>query len=133
LCRCQCEAAHRYRCAACRQTFCDACRTRPYHTGLTCAEAAAPHCLLCDALMLEAAGELQAAGLSSKALRAAAADLGMDCRHCLERAELVALYRRAKQVCARWHACSDTPSRAVWCLQLLRRACLQEHAPHAHA
>lgn len=100
-CRCEHKALHRYRCAACQHTFCDACRTSPYHDGLTCEEAAAPHCPLCDAVVLGAAG-LQTASLSNRELRDGAVQLGMDCSWCLERSELVAAFTRAKQVGVVW-------------------------------
>jgi len=96
-CRCEHRQQHRYRCAACKQTFCDSCLATPYHEGLDCEEAAAPHCQLCDVLVLEAV-ELQTAGLSTKQLRVEATALGMDCSWCLERSELVEAYKRAKQV-----------------------------------
>jgi hypothetical protein len=41
---------------------------------------------------------LQTSGLSTKQLRAEASTLGMDCSWCLERSELLAAYKRAKQV-----------------------------------
>lgn len=40
----------------------------------------------------------QTSGLSSKELRQEATALGMDCSWCLERSELLAAYKRAKQV-----------------------------------
>jgi hypothetical protein len=60
-CRCEHKQQHRLRCAACGNAFCDACRSVPYHEGLDCREAAAPHCPLCDALVLEAL-DLQVCG-----------------------------------------------------------------------
>lgn len=97
-CRCAHKQQHRLRCSACSKDFCDACWSIPYHEGLNCEEAAAPHCVLCDALVL-AAMDLQTSGLSTKQLRAEASTLGMDCSWCLERSELLAAYKRAKQTC----------------------------------
>ena len=96
-CRCEHRQQHRYRCAACKQTFCDSCWATPYHEGLDCQEATAPHCPLCDSLVLEAA-DLQTGGLSTKQLRVEATTLGMNCSWCLERSELVDAFKRAKQV-----------------------------------
>jgi hypothetical protein len=53
-CRCEHKQQHRLRCTACSKDFCDACWSIPYHEGLNCQEAAAPHCLLCDTLLLAA-------------------------------------------------------------------------------
>lgn len=41
---------------------------------------------------------LQTSGLSTKQLRQEATALGMDCSWCLERSELLEVYKRAKQV-----------------------------------
>lgn len=67
--------------------------------GLTCREAAAPCCLFCDTRVLEAA-DMSTAGLSNRDLMHEAVQLGADARWCLERSELVAVYKRAKQVCS---------------------------------
>lgn len=53
-CRCAHKQQHRLRCSACSKDFCDACWSIPYHEGLNCQEAAAPHCVLCDTLVLAA-------------------------------------------------------------------------------
>ena len=53
-CRCEHKQQHRLRCAACSKDFCDSCFAIPYHEGLNCEEAAAPHCPLCDTLVLAA-------------------------------------------------------------------------------
>jgi hypothetical protein len=41
---------------------------------------------------------LQTSGLSTKQLRQEATALGMDCSWCLERSELLEVFKRAKQV-----------------------------------
>ncbi|KAG2484757.1 hypothetical protein HYH03_016411 [Edaphochlamys debaryana] len=47
------RARHRYRCGACGRDFCDRCRRTPYHDKYTCAQAAAPDCLLCGGKVSE--------------------------------------------------------------------------------
>lgn len=49
-------AAHRFRCGACKGTFCDVCKAMPYHTGYTCDESAAPDCIYCGDKVLHARG-----------------------------------------------------------------------------
>eukprot|EP00879_Flechtneria_rotunda_P015900 GHRR01016627.1.p1 GENE.GHRR01016627.1~~GHRR01016627.1.p1 ORF type:complete len:363 (+),score=79.60 GHRR01016627.1:311-1399(+) len=97
-CREQHMQQHRYRCLLCSQSFCDGCRSTPYHEGLTCQEFAAPGCLLCGEKVLDALG-VSTAGRSNRQLQQEATKLGADCSWCLERNELVELYKRAKQVC----------------------------------
>ncbi|KAG1676344.1 hypothetical protein FOA52_001139 [Chlamydomonas sp. UWO 241] len=52
------KAAHRFRCALCSASFCDACRSVPYHGGLSCSDAARPECLYCGDKVLSSPPEL---------------------------------------------------------------------------
>jgi hypothetical protein len=72
----------------------------PYHEGLSCREAAAPCCPFCDARVPDAAVVITG-DMSVRQLRDAASGLGADCSWCLERGELVSVYKRAKQVCSK--------------------------------
>jgi hypothetical protein len=96
-CQAQHKAANRYRCSLCSNSFCSGCRTVPYHEGLDCREAAAPCCPFCDARVPDAAVVITG-DMSVRQLRDAASSLGADCSWCLERGELVSVYKRAKQV-----------------------------------
>jgi hypothetical protein len=96
-CQAQHMAANRYRCSLCSNSFCSGCRTVPYHEGLDCREAAAPCCPFCDARVPDAAVVITG-DMSVRQLRDAASSLGADCSWCLERGELVSVYKRAKQV-----------------------------------
>jgi hypothetical protein len=94
------KAANCYRCSLCSNSFCSGCRTVPYHEGLSCREAAAPCCPFCNARVPDAAVVITG-DMSVRQLRDAASSLGADCSWCLERGELVSVYKRAKQVCSK--------------------------------
>lgn len=61
---------------------------------------------------------LQTSGLSAKQLRAEASALGMDCSWCLERSELLAVYKRAKHVrqTQHWPCCPPIPAFVDCCM-----------------
>lgn len=84
--------------------------------GLTCREAAAPCCHFCGVRMPEAL-DLSIAGLSNRELLNEAQELGADAKWCLERSELVAVYKRARQVICRECAGAFLP--AGWMQQSL--------------
>jgi hypothetical protein len=75
------------------------------HDPLPCISIAPPRMLCVNTCCI--AAHLQTSGLSTKQLRSAATALGMDCSWCLERSELLAVYKRGKQVRLGHCACTS--------------------------
>ncbi|MEW5307187.1 MAG: hypothetical protein WDW36_009595 [Sanguina aurantia] len=102
--------AHRFRCGACACSFCDSCRSSPYHAGYTCEQATKPDCLYCGDKVFLPAWSASASGspgngssggilgvgdaissLKPSQLRSLASSLGVDISWCLEKWELLRL------------------------------------------
>jgi len=111
---------HRFRCSLCATEFCDECSAVPYHSGLTCAEHAAPRCRYCAAPLPDRDSKL--AGLQElplKELRAAIALV--DVSWCVSRTDYCDVYRVTLDCCD--SAC---------CREKLSAACTR-HLPCGHA